>query len=302
VDIDGILNLDKPARKTSFDVVAAVRKLSGVKKVGHGGTLDPDATGVLLICLGQATRLVEYLIDTKKSYRAEIELGIATDTYDATGSITRRGDPSGLTIEKIEEAAASFKGVIEQIPPMYSAVKHQGIPLYKYARAGVELQRTARNVEFYRIEVLGWHQPVVTLEVECGKGAYIRSLAQDLGEILRCGAHLKNLIRLSSGPFNIGNSVTISQVENAFDEGRWEDVVYPIDMAVNHLPCVSVDRQREEEILNGRAVILEQDEVRPGELLRAYSLDGRLIAIMRYDDEQCCWRPKKVFVKQHNKA
>jgi tRNA pseudouridine55 synthase len=302
VDIDGILNLNKPAGKTSFDVVAAVRKLSGIKKAGHGGTLDPDAMGVLLICLGQATRLVEYLINAKKSYKAEIALGIATDTYDATGTITKRGDTSGLNREKIEEAAASFKGITEQIPPMYSAVKHQGIPLYKYARAGVELQRTARNVEFFRIEVIEWHKPVVALEIECGKGAYIRSLAQDIGAILGCGAHLKDLIRLGCGPFNIDSSVTISEVEDAFDQDRCEDVVYPMDMAVNHLPYISVDKQREEEVLNGRSVILEKEEARPGELLRAYSIDGRFIAILRYDDEQCCWRPKKVFVKQHTKA
>jgi len=144
VAIDGILNLDKPRGRTSFEVVAAVRRLSGERRVGHGGTLDPEATGVLPIYLGQGTRLVEFLAEAKKSYRAEIELGISTDTYDAAGKVTGRGDTSALTRGEVEAAAASFIGLVEQVPPMYSAVKHHGVPLYRWARAGVELPRTAR--------------------------------------------------------------------------------------------------------------------------------------------------------------
>ncbi|MGB2885276.1 MAG: tRNA pseudouridine(55) synthase TruB, partial [Dehalococcoidia bacterium] len=188
--IDGILNLDKPRGKTSFEVVAVVRRVSGERRVGHGGTLDPEATGVLPIYLGQGTRLVEFLVDARKVYQAEIELGISTDTYDATGRIVGRGDTSALTREDVEAATYSFKGSVEQVPPMYSAVKHQGVPLYRWARAGIELPRKTRKVEFYRIEVLEWRPPLLSLEVECSKGTYIRSLAHDLGAKLGCGAHL----------------------------------------------------------------------------------------------------------------
>jgi len=302
VAIDGILNLDKPRGKTSFEVVAAVRRLSGERGVGHGGTLDPEATGVLPICLGQGTRLVEFLAEAKKTYRAEIELGISTDTYDATGKVTGRGDTSALTREEVEAAAASFSGLVEQIPPMYSAVKHQGVPLYRWARAGVELPRTAREVEFFRIEILEWQTPLFTLEVGCSKGAYIRSLAHDLGEKLGCGAHLKNLVRLSSGPFHISDAVTMSQIEDAFREGSWSELIHPIDVAVLHLPVMTVGDDDERAIINGRPLWLAQEEGPSEGVCRAYSHSGRFVAILRYDEARGCWQPRKVFAKRSSKA
>ena len=300
--IDGILNLDKPRGKTSFEVVAAVRRLSGERGVGHGGTLDPEATGVLPICLGQGTRLVEFLAEAKKTYRAEIELGISTDTYDATGKVTGRGDTSALTREEVEAAAASFSGLVEQIPPMYSAVKHQGVPLYRWARAGVELPRTARKVEFSRIKILEWQTPLLTLEVECSKGAYIRSLAHDLGEKLGCGAHLRNLVRLSSGPFHISDAVTMSQIEDAFREGSWSELIHPIDVAVLHLPVMTVGDDDERAIINGRPLWLAQEEGPSEGVCRAYSHSGRFVAILRYDEARGCWQPRKVFAKRSSKA
>lgn len=300
--IDGILNLDKPRGKTSFEVVAAVRRLSGERRVGHGGTLDPEATGVLPICLGQGTRLVEFLAEAKKTYRAEIELGISTDTYDATGKVTGRGDTSALTKEEVEAAAASFSGLVEQIPPMYSAVKHQGVPLYRWARAGVELPRTARKVEFSRIEILEWQTPLLTLEVECSKGAYIRSLAHDLGGKLGCGAHLRNLVRLSSGPFHISDAVTMSRIEDAFREGWWSELIYPIDVAVLHLPAMTVGDDDERAIINGRPLWLAQEEGPSEGVCRAYSHSGRFVAILRYDEARGCWQPRKVFAKRSSKA
>lgn len=300
--IDGILNLDKPRGATSFEVVAAVRRLSGERRVGHGGTLDPEATGVLPICLGQGTRLVEFLAEAGKTYRAEIELGISTDTYDATGKVTGRSDASALTQGEVEAAAASFSGLVEQTPPMYSAVKHRGVPLYRWARAGIELPRTARKVEFSRIQILEWQPPLLTLEVECSKGAYIRSLAHDLGEKLGCGAHLRNLVRLSSGPFSISDAVTISQIEDAFREGWWAKLLYPIDVVVLHLPAVTVGDDDERAIVNGRPLELAQED-RPSEgLCRAYSHDRRFVAILRYDEVRGCWRPRKVFAKRTGKA
>jgi len=188
--VDGILNINKPRDRTSFSVVAMVRRLSGERRVGHAGTLDPAATGVLPVCLGQGTRVTEYLVDAAKTYRAQIELGVATDTYDASGKITEQGDPSGISREQVESALASFRGTIQQIPPMYSAVKHLGQPLYKLARSGIEVERKSRRAEIYRLEITDWQLPVVTIEVECSKGTYIRSLAYDLGRSLGCGAHL----------------------------------------------------------------------------------------------------------------
>jgi len=302
VAIDGILNLDKPRGKTSFEVVAAVRRLSGERRVGHGGTLDPEATGVLPIYLGQGTRVVEFLAEAKKTYRAEIELGISTDTYDATGKVTGRGDTSALTREEVEAAAASFSGLVEQIPPMYSAVKYQGVPLYRWARAGVELPRTARKVEFFRIEILEWQTPLLTLEVECSKGAYIRSLAHDLGEKLGCGAHLRNLVRLSSGPFHISDAVTMSRIEDAFREGWWSELIYPIDVAVLHLPAMTVGDDDERAIINGRPLWLAQEEGPSEGVCRAYSHSGRFVAILRYDEARGCWQPRKVFAKRSSKA
>ena len=300
--IDGILNLDKPRGATSFEVVAAVRRLSGERKVGHGGTLDPEATGVLPICLGQGTRLVEFLAEAGKAYRAEIELGISTDTYDATGKVTGRSDASALTQGEVEAAAASFSGLVEQTPPMYSAIKHRGVPLYRWARAGIELPRTARKVEFSRIQILEWQPPLLTLEVECSKGAYIRSLAHDLGGKLGCGAHLRNLVRLSSGPFSISDAVTISQIEDAFREGWWAKLLYPIDVAVLHLPAVTVGDDDERAIVNGRPLELAQEDWPSEGLCRAYSHDRRFVAILRYDEVRGCWRPRKVFAKRTGKA
>ena len=180
--MDGILNINKPCGKTSFSMVAMVKRLTGERRVGHAGTLDPIATGVLPICLGQGTRVIEFLVDATKTYRAEIELGVTTDTYDADGRIIQRGDPSGISQDHLEAALASFCGLIRQTPPMYSAVKYQGKPLYKLARAGITVERRSRLAKIHRLELVDWQPPVATIEVVCGKGTYIRSLAYDLGQ------------------------------------------------------------------------------------------------------------------------
>jgi len=190
VMVDGILNINKPAGMTSFRVVALVRRLSGERRVGHAGTLDPAATGVLPVCLGRATRVVKFLMDTTKTYRAEIELGIATDTGDASGQIVQKGDPFSISREALESALVSFCGSIRQTPPMYSAVKYQGKPLYRLARAGITVERKSRPARIYNLELVDWQPPVFTIEVACGKGTYIRTLASDLGQVLGCGAYL----------------------------------------------------------------------------------------------------------------
>jgi tRNA pseudouridine55 synthase len=295
---DGILNLDKPKGKTSFDVVALVRRLSGERRVGHAGTLDPEATGVLPVFLGQGTRLIEYLADEAKVYRAEIELGIATDTYDAAGKITQRGDISSLTREQLETAVSLFAGFIDQTPPMYSAIKHKGVPLYRLARAGVEVPRKSRKVEITHLKIMDWKPPLLTLEVECSRGTYIRSIAHDLGQRLGCGAHLKNLVRLKSGPFNISDAIPILELEAAFRQGNWKELLQPIDAAVLHLPAVTVSEDDEKAVLNGRPLTAVVAEGTTAKLRRAYSSEGRFIAILRYNDDGGYWKPEKVFRKR----
>jgi len=267
--------------------------------VGHAGTLDPEATGVLPVLLGQGTRLIEFLAEGTKVYKAEIELGIATDTYDATGKVTQRCDVSSLTREQVEMAVSSFSGFIDQTPPMYSAVKHKGIPLYRWARAGVELPRKARRVEFSRLEIVDWQLPLFTLEVECSKGTYIRSLAHDLGQKLGCGACLRNLVRLKSGPFHISDAISISKLEDAFRQGYWSELVLSMDTAVLHLPMMTVDEDSEKAIINGRPLAVETGGDVSARLCRAYSRDGRFIALLRYDEERGYWKPEKVFQKRN---
>ncbi len=297
MSVSGILNTIKPAGRTSFEMVALVRRLSGERRVGHGGTLDPAATGVLPICLGQGTRVTQFLAEARKLYRAEIELGIATDTYDASGRVTERGDAFSATREQAEKALASFLGSIKQTPPMYSAVKHEGKPLYRLARAGIEVPRKARDAEVFRLDVLDWQPPVITLEVECGKGTYIRSLAHDLGGKLGCGAHLRNLVRLRSGLFDISDGITVSQLEDAFHYGYWKELLYPIDAVLLHWMAAIVGKEGERTIETGRPLLVEQSQAVTSlpQRCRAYSLDGHIIALLRFEPESGLWQPDKVF-------
>lgn len=296
--MDGILNINKPPGKTSFGVVAMVKRLSGERRVGHSGTLDPDATGVLPVCLGRGTRIVEFLVDTAKVYRAEIELGIATDTYDSSGRITGRGDPSKIDRAEVESALDAFRGSIRQTPPMYSAVKHRGKPLYQLARAGIEVERKSRTVKIHRLELVAWQSPVATVEVECGKGTYIRSLAHDLGQSLVCGAHLKSLVRTRCGLFDIKNAVSMPQLEEAFRHGYWEHFLYPVDIVLQDYSALVVDDAAEEAIKNGSPVALEKDSKGGSrqKYCRAYSADGRFLGILRRVPDKGVWQPKKVMV------
>ena len=290
--IDGIFNLSKPCGKTSFDIVAAVRRISGERRVGHAGTLDPAATGVLPICLGQGTRIIEFLMDTRKTYQAEIELGTVTDTYDAEGRIINQRDASHITKEQLLEVLPRFRGPISQLPPMYSAVKQQGRPLYELARAGKEVVRTPRTVELFRLELLEWHPRTFTVEVECSKGTYIRSLAYDIGEALGSGAYLKGLARLKSGPFCLDDALTLEDLELAFQYGYWDKLIYPLDFPLLSWRAAIVGEESEYALRNGRPLPLGQDgSVR----CRAYGANGQMIAILRFVAEKGLWHPEKVF-------
>lgn len=293
MSIDGILNVNKPAGKTSLEVVELVRRLSGQRRVGHAGTLDPRATGVLPICLGQATRVISFLVDTPKIYQAQIQLGISTDTYDAEGRATQRADPSHITKEEVEGVLPSLCGSIRQKPPMYSALKHRGKRLYELARAGIEVEREEREAEVFRLEMVAWQPPLFTVEVECGKGTYIRSLAHDLGQALGCGAHLRELVRLKSGPFHIGDGLTIPQLEDSFRHNYWPDLLYPMDVVLEHWVAAIVSKEKEQAIRQGRPLALGDGEDKA--YCRAYSLDGRFLAVLRFIPENGLWQPEKVF-------
>lgn len=293
MSINGFLNIDKPPGKTSANVVSLVRRWSGQRHIGHAGTLDPMATGVLPVCLGQATRLASFITESHKTYRAEIELGISTDTYDTEGSITGRSDPSSVTREQVEQLIPSFSGIILQQPPMYSALKHKGKRLYRLARAGIEVQRPERKVEVYRLQLIDWRPSCFAIEVECGRGTYIRSLAHDMGRALGCGAHLKGLTRTSCGPFDIADSLSLDQVEDSFRNGGLQDLLRPMDTVLQHLTAVTVSEADERSIGNGRAIALGND--RDESRCRSYSADGRLLAILRFLPEQGLWQPEKVF-------
>lgn len=296
--MNGIFNINKPSGKTSYQIVAMVKRLSGERKVGHAGTLDPIATGVLPVCLGKATRIIEYLFDASKTYLAEIELGVATDTYDASGQVTSRRDASAVSRARVAKALAAFSGLIQQTPPMYSALKHHGTPLYRLARAGIVVERPSRPTRVHRIELKSFESPVATVEIECGKGTYIRSLAHDLGEVLGCGAHIKSLVRLKYGPFHINDSVSISRLEEAFQSGDGMDCLYPMEMVLSHLPAVVVSSEQAGNLKHGQYLDVEtvNEQIPAGEpQLRVYTSEGHLLGLWRFDPERNQYQPRKVF-------
>ncbi len=304
--MDGILNINKPLGRTSFSIVAMVRRLTGERRVGHAGTLDPAATGVLPVCLGRGTRVAEYLTDATKTYRAQIELGVATDTYDASGRIIQKGDASGISQEQVEAALGSFRGLIEQTPPMYSAVKYRGKPLYKLARAGITVERKSRPATIHHLEMKEWQPPILTVEVVCSKGTYIRTLAHDLGQALCCGANLKSLVRLRCGVFDIRDAVSVSQFEDAFRCGYWQYFVYPIDSVLSHWRAMIVSDEKERAVRNGRPLVLEDDNsgsntptgFSSGDRCRVYNPSGCLLGVLRFNPEREQWQPEKVFCGQ----
>src|SRR2546421_9125383 len=299
--LSGILNVNKPEGITSFGVVAAVRRGTGVRKVGHSGTLDPAASGVLLVCLGQAVRITEYLMVLPKTYRAQITLGAETTTDDAEGEVVTSGDCSRLSEDDLAAALWAFEGEIEQTPPAFSAVKVQGRAAYHSARRGEALTLEPRRALIYRIDILRFEPPAVEVEVECGKGTYIRSLARDLGRSLGCGAHLARLVRTRSGPFGIADSAALEELQDEFQTGRWHERLMPIDCGLLHLPSLTLHIEDEKDVRHGQAVRLDEDRLAPlGELrdgleCRAYAEDGSLVAIVVYEAEGGYWRPRKVF-------
>jgi len=295
--MNGILNINKPVGRTSFNVVSTIRNLIGEKRVGHAGTLDPMASGVLPVCFGQATRVVEFLQEASKLYRADIELGTSTDTYDATGKITKQADYSSVSLQQLEQSLENFRGAIQQTPPMFSAVKHNGQRLYSLAREGVSVERKSRPANIYRLELVSFKPPRVILDVECSRGTYIRSLAHDLGEMLGCGAHISGLSRLGYGPFCIEDAVSLAQLESAVNGGGWQQYVYPIDSVLRHWQTIVVDEEQERLIKNGSGVDISDNPAIAEDIKRclAYNINGGLLAILVFSAEKNRWQPQKVF-------
>lgn len=283
----GILNIDKPAGFTSHDVVAVVRKLTGQRRIGHAGTLDPAATGVLVLCLGLATRMVEYVMEGKKVYRATIHLGATTETYDATGTIAPTASPevvAAINPAQIETTLQRFTGRIEQIPPMYSAIKQQGQQLYKLARQGIEIERKPRSVEIQSIELLDYTPPVLGLRITCSKGTYIRSLAHDIGQALGTGAYLETLVREASGHFRLEDAVTLDEFRRQCEGGTWQDVLLPIDDALLDLDVLilqplSIRRMKDGVPWRPREA---DTRIKNGTTCRVYSTEGIFSAIAEH--------------------
>ena len=294
---EGILNLNKRPGPTSHDVVNHVRRLTGIRRVGHAGTLDPLAAGVLLVCIGRATRVAEYLMAGHKVYRARVRLGISTDTYDAEGMVTSEA-PVEVDRAQVEAALSSFRGVIAQVPPVYSAIKHQGTPLHRLARRGVALEQIplkVRHVEILRLELTAWEPPECTLEVTCSPGTYVRALAHDLGQALGCGAHLSGLTRLASGRFRVEDAVTLEEFAEASAQGRWAALLHPIDAALARFKALYVDADAARRLCSGQPIYFPSGEPVGDPLARAYGPDRVFLALVGYDPEANVWRPRKVF-------
>lgn len=296
----GFLNFCKPVGLTSMDALRRIKAITGQKqKVGHAGTMDPLAHGVLPVCFGQATRLMEHVVGGIKRYTVTIKLGETTATFDAEGEAIRSGDPAGITEEDVTAVLPRFIGAVMQTPPMYSAIKINGQRLYKLARAGIEVEREARPVEISAIEIVDLSLPILVINVDCGRGVYMRSLAHDLGMALGCGGYVTDLIRTYSGGFRLEDSVTLELLEqaNAQYPGGWLQHLQPVDSVLRELRAVKVSPQAEQCLSYGQPVGMGRTAMEAGylEQFRLYSASGRFLALAKCDRSTNTWKPVRVF-------
>ncbi len=289
----GLILLDKPVGPTSHHVVTRVRQGTGVRKVGHAGTLDPRASGVLVLCLGAATRLSEYISTASKRYEAVIRFGTATRTYDADGEVVRHTG-AAPTLEQIQAALPGFEGEIEQVPPPFSAIKVAGKRAYQLARAGDEVDLGPRTVTVYHMQVAEYRPPDLALIIECSAGTYIRSLAHDLGERLGTGAHLAALRRTKAGPFTLEQCLPLARFDEACAVGAWEAYVRPASEALPDFPVVQVD-----EAAVGKLRFGHRLPAAPGSsgMAQAINTQGTLVAILEAVEGGVLWHPRKVFLE-----
>jgi tRNA pseudouridine55 synthase len=265
--MDGFIVLDKPVGMTSHDVVSVVRRLVGMKKVGHTGTLDPFATGVLPVALGEGTKAILFLDESVKVYRAVMKLGESTDTQDFTGTIIRQGSWQGVTADRVREATCRFIGRGSQIPPMFSALKRNGVPLYRLARKGEEVPREPRDIEIFSLDVDRIDLPEVAFTVSCSRGLYVRTLASDLGDLLGCGAHLIELLRVASGPFTLEQAITLDKLAEITGRGGLPALLVSCKEALSHLRDLSLTEQGAGRVATGIFPEAEDFEALPREAL-----------------------------------
>ncbi|MCJ7624409.1 MAG: tRNA pseudouridine(55) synthase TruB [Anaerolineaceae bacterium] len=289
--VSGVLVIDKPIGLTSHDVVQNVRKGTNIRRAGHTGTLDPRASGVLVVLIGPAVRLSEYVSASDKRYQAVIQLGTATDTYDAEGRITSTSAVD-ITEEVFETALGKFVGEIIQVPPPYSAVKVKGKKAYERAREGEKVELQPRKIQVYNLELLEWAPPEAVVDVYCSSGTYVRSLAHDLGEELGCGAHLIGLRRTKSGRFTLREAISLRKLRESFDQGSWYQYLIPAAEALSDWPSIDLDHEQVEAVRHGHRIPAEPESP---ELIRAISDQGELVALMEYVPETNELQPRKVF-------
>ncbi len=298
--IHGILNVYKEKGYTSHDVVAKLRGITRQKKIGHMGTLDPDAEGVLPVLMGRATKVCDLLPDDSKTYEAVLLLGQETDTQDSSGKVLRTGDISGLTEEEVREAVFSFAGSYEQIPPMYSARKVNGKKLYQLAREGKTVARSARTVKIDSLKILQMQLPRVKILVDCGKGTYIRTLCRDIGEKLGCGGLMESLIRTRVGPFDVAESMTLDAIEEKTKAGGLESIITPIDALFLDCPKMTVRGEAERLAYHGNKLPVEMTDLPAGQvkddnMVRLYDSNGRFLALYQHDGTEDQYRVVKMF-------
>jgi tRNA pseudouridine55 synthase len=298
--LHGVLPVHKPSGCTSHDVVSRVRRLTRQKRIGHTGTLDPEVTGVLPLCLGQATRIVEDIQGMPKRYRGSLILGVATDTQDQTGRVVEEAEVGLLDPEQIDAVLNRFVGTIRQTPPMYSAVKVNGKRLYEWARDGIEVDRPTREVVIYQLTCLGFEpgsRPRLELDVRCSKGTYVRTLFVDIGRELGFPAHLGTLVRTESGSFSLEDCWSLEALEQVAESGEWDRVLVPIGEALSHLPAVIVSASDQERVANGLPLPWDEKPIhgKPGTRFRVMTETGHCCALYRLVQDQPVLKPEKVF-------
>lgn len=289
--ISGVLVVDKPIGLTSHDVVQIVRKGTGIRRAGHTGTLDPRASGVLVILIGPAVRLSEYVSASDKRYQAVVHLGTTTDTYDADGRIISTA-PVNVTESEFQAELQKFVGEIEQVPPPYSAVKVHGRKAYEMAREGEEIDLQPRKINVYSLELLEWAVPEAVIDVYCSSGTYVRSLAHDLGTAMGCGAHLVGLRRTKSGRFTLRDAVPLRKLRDAFDDGNWYQFLIPAAEALSDWPSLELTTKQVDDIRHGHRV---SADLAAGKMVRGISEQGELVALLEHVPDTNEWQPKKVF-------
>ena len=287
--IEGVLNIDKPIWLSSHAVVNRIRRVGNLRRVGHAGTLDPLATGVLLVCLGRATRLVEYVMGQPKVYEATVRLGESTNTYDAEGEVVEKRPFSHVTPDLLEQTLDQFRGEIKQQPPMYSAIKKDGQPLYKLARKGIEVERPFRDVTIYKLDLLSMALPEINLRIHCSTGTYIRSLAHDIGEQLNCGGHITSLRRTAIGAFGIETAVSLDDLT----PDNITRYLQPMETAVTHLPPITFSPPDTKRLLLGQKVQRQTDHAKDT-FVRAHDEEGNFLGILRQSN--ALWKAHKIFL------